>query len=203
MKRLLTISAIMLGTAAFAQTYPKYTNEAGGNTNTVKPAKKPKTEEVQAPKTDVPPGSYREIKIGNSSKSKFVAEEPSNRTTGDFQEIMERAVVQSKMKNYNAAISLYTQALNVANEEQAWRALVSRATTYEIMDKPDLNKAIKDLTDIIDTRKTPQKQLAYIYTCRGRMLQEKGDIAGGCADAKKARELGLPEALMAGLENCI
>jgi len=125
-----------------------------------------------------------------------------NKNSGDFQQLMERAVIQNKEHNFAAAISLYTQALNVANEDQAWRALVSRATTYTVMDKPNPDKAIADLTNIIDTRKTPQKQLAYIYTSRARLLYDKGDIEAACADVQKARELELPEALIVGVEAC-
>ncbi|MGQ2984652.1 hypothetical protein, partial [Flavobacterium sp.] len=117
MKRLLLSAALFVSITAFAQTYPKYTNEAG------------------TPKSTSKPPAARLKSDGTEMRSETVM--PS-RITGDFQEIMERAVIQNKEHNYAAAISLYTQALNVANEEQAWRALVSRATTYQTMDKPNL-----------------------------------------------------------------
>ncbi len=180
MKHLLLSAILFLSVTAFAQTYPKYTNEAGSKKTTSKPAAKLKSD-------------------GTEMKSETV--KPS-RTTGDFQELMNRAVEQSKEHNYAAAISLYTQALNVATEEQAWRALISRATTYIFMDKPNPDKALNDFNTIINTQKTPQKQLSYIYTHRARLLADKGDIEAACADIQKARELGLPENLIVGFDEC-
>ena len=191
MKRLLLLAAFMLSLAATAQTYPKYTNETGSSKPASKPAKAPKP--VKEPK---------EVKKKQADRMEMIMVEPADNNSGDFQQLMERAVIQNKEHNFAAAISLYTQALNVANEEQAWRALVSRATTYTVMDKPNPDKAIADLTNIIDTRKTPQKQLAYIYTSRARLLYDKGDTEAACADVQKARELGLPEALIVGVEGC-
>ncbi|MCW4468778.1 hypothetical protein OGH69_07385 [Flavobacterium sp. MFBS3-15] len=191
MKRLLLLAAFMLSLAATAQTYPKYTNETGSSKPASKPAKASKPEEKP-----------KDVKKKQAGRIEMVMVDAVDENSGDFQKLMNRAVEQSKVKNFNAAISLYTQALSVANEEQAWRALVSRATTYTVMDKPNPDKAIADLTNIIDTRKTPQKQLAYIYTSRARLLYDKGDTEAACADVQKARELGLPEALIVGVEGC-
>jgi len=191
MKRLLLIAAFSLSLAATAQTYPKYSEQTGSGKTTSKPAKA-----VQ------PLKEHKEVKKEQADRMEMIMVEPVNKNSGDFQQLMERAVIQNKEHNFAAAISLYTQALNVANEDQAWRALVSRATTYTVMDKPNPDKAIADLTNIIDTRKTPQKQLAYIYTSRARLLYDKGDIEAACADVQKARELELPEALIVGVEAC-
>ena len=179
MKHLLSFAILFAGISAGAQTYPKYNNQTGTTKNTSK------TETAKKPDVE---------------KAEEVQPVVATKRTGDFQEIMERAVIQSKAHNYVAAISLYTQALNVANEEQAWRALVSRATTYQTMDKPDLDKAIRDLTTIIDAQNAPQKKLAYIYSCRARLAQDKNDMAMACADVKKAREMGLPEDFLFGFD---
>lgn len=191
MKCLLLLAAFMLSLAASAQTYPKYSEQTGSGKTASKPAKAPKPEEKP-----------KEVKKKQAGRIEMVMVEHADENSGDFQKLMERAVVQSKEKNFNAAISLYTQALNIANEDEAWRALVSRSTTYIVMDNPNPDKAIRDLTDIIDTRKTPQKQLAYIYTSRARLLYDKGQIEAACADIQKARELELPEALIVGVEAC-
>ncbi|WP_294818678.1 hypothetical protein [uncultured Flavobacterium sp.] len=191
MKCLLLLATFTLSFVASAQTYPKYENEAGSGKSTIKPNK-----------ALTPAEKPKEIKKKQAGRIEMVMVEHATENSGDFQQLMERAVLQSKDKNFNAAISLYTQALNVATEEQAWRALVSRATTYTVMDKPNPDKAIADLTNIIDTRKTPQKQLAYIYTSRARLLYDKGEIEVACADVQKARELGLPENLIVGVEAC-
>jgi tetratricopeptide (TPR) repeat protein len=177
MRHLLSFTILFACISAGAQTYPKYNNQTGTSKNTSK------TETAKKPDVEKPVEAARVV---------------TTKKTGDFQEIMERAVIQSKAYNYKEAVALYTEAFEVSNEEQAWRALTSRATTYVMMKKTD--KAIEDYTTIINTGNAPQKKLAYIYSCRARLAQDKNDMAMACADVKKAREMGLPENFLFGFD---
>lgn len=178
MKHLLLFAILFAGVTTTAQTYPKYNNQTGNKT----PLKSETAKKEEAVKV------VEDVTVKGNSKPE-----------GDFQELMEKAVVQSKARRYEAAVSIYSKALEVSNEEQAWRALVSRATNYQMMGQSD--KAMADYTTIIDAQNAPEKNLAYIYSCRARLAQDKNDMAMACADVKKARELGLPEGAMQGI-NC-
>lgn len=176
MRLVVLILLVFAGISANAQTYPKYTGQKANETAVSKPT----------------PTNSATVE---SKKEKAVKKV---KPKGDFQELMERAVVQSQDGKYKKALDLYTQALNVSNEEQAWRALVSRATTYTMMGRKDM--AYKDLTQIIEKESIPDKQLANIYLSRARLLMEKGDKEAACSDVNKAREIGIPKVLEAGLE---
>ncbi|AWH85836.1 hypothetical protein HYN59_12295 [Flavobacterium album] len=179
MKHLLFFAILFTGIAASAQTYPKYSNQAGNS----KAASKPESAKKETA-----------VKVVEEAAAKG-----NRKPEGDFQELMEKAVVQSKARRYEAAVMIYSKALEVSNEEQAWRALISRATNYQMIGQFD--KAMADYTTIINAQNAPQKNLAYIYSCRARLAQEKNDMELACADVKKARELGLPEMAMQGI-NC-
>lgn len=114
MRLLLLITGLFLGMTAQAQTYAPYT----GN----------KANETVVSKSD---------SIRNKKPKPVVAEKAprkeKKKPKGDFQDLMNKAVEQSKEKEYTKALGFYTQALDVSTEETAWRALISRASVYIMM----------------------------------------------------------------------
>lgn len=182
MKRLLFLSLLFTGVGSFAQTYPKYSVQKKDTLikrNEAVPAvAKPLPEPEQA-----------------QAKTKI------KKRTGDFQALMEKGGVESVGKRYERAVEFYTQAYEVSTDETEWRALVSRATSYVMMQKWD--KAIEDYTTMIENDNLPnEKRLAYTYMSRARAAQEMKNMEMACKDINKARELGLPEMLISGLDEC-
>lgn len=179
MKLLLLMTGLFLGIAVQAQTYAPYTGNKANETVVSKPdsLKSKKSKPVVAEKASL---------------------KESKKPKGDFQDLMNKAVEQSKEKEYKKALGFYTQALEVSTDETAWRALVSRATVYSMM-KED-KKAIADLTTIIDSGNAPQKQLGTVYMSRARMHAANNNMDLACRDVAKAKELGLPDALTSGVE---
>jgi len=106
---------------------------------------------------------------------------------------MNRGGVFTVNKDYKRAAGMFTLALAASEPETAWRALLSRATSYDMLKMP--KEALRDLTTIINDygTTTPRKKLAYIYLMRSQLLAEKGDMELACTDVQKGRELGLPE----------
>lgn len=179
MKLLLFITVFLFAATAQAQTYAPYTGNKANETKVSKPAKA-KTEDVKP------------VSVEKSDK------EEDKKTADDFQDMMNKAVEQLHQKDYQMAESFYTRALGVSTEKTAWRALLSRATLYAIM--KDDQKAIADLTKAIETKGTPQKQLAIIYMTRARLLANNNKMDLACKDVAKARALGLTESLIADIE---
>lgn len=162
--------SLFLGVAMQAQTYAPYTGNKASQTAVSKPAAaKNKTKPVVAEKA---PAKEEEKPLA------------------DFQDLMNKAVEQLHQKEYQKAESFYTEALGVSTEKTAWRALLSRATLYAIM--MDDEKAVADLTKAIETKGTPQKQLAIIYVTRARLEANHKKMDLACADVAKAKALGLP-----------
>lgn len=172
MKLLLLIYAIVLGTAAQAQTYAPYSGNKANGTAVSKSASV----------------KNKESKPAVVQKAVLKEEENSN---GDFQDLMNKAVEQLHQKEYQKAEDFYTQALGVSTKKTAWRALLSRATLYSIM--KDDEKATADLTSAIESGDTPQKQLAIIYITRARILANNKNMDLACKDVAKAKALGLPQ----------
>lgn len=172
MKLLLLISAIVLGTAAQAQTYAPYTGNKANETAVSKPGSE----------------KNKKSKVTVAEKTSLKEDE---KPKGDFQDLMNKAVEQLHQKDYQKAEGFYTQALEVSTPETAWRALMSRATLYAIME--DDKKAIADLTSAIESGDTPQKQLAIIYISRARLLANNKNMDLACKDVAKAKALGLPQ----------
>jgi tetratricopeptide (TPR) repeat protein len=172
MKLLLVMTGLFLGIAVQAQTYAPYSGNKANGTAVSKPdsLKSKKSKPVVAEKA-----TMKESKMPK----------------GDFQDLMNKAVEQLHQKDYQRSEDFYTQALEVSTKQNAWRALMSRATLYAIM--KDDQKAIADFTTAIESGDTPQKQLAIIYVSRARLLanNKKNDLA--CQDIAKAKALGLPE----------
>jgi tetratricopeptide (TPR) repeat protein len=179
MKLLLFITVFLVVTLAQAQTYAPYTGNKANETKVSKPAKA-KTEDVKPVSVERP------------------HKEEDKKTADDFQDMMNKAVEQLHQKDYQMAESFYTRALGASTEKTAWRALLSRATLYAIM--KDDQKAIADLTKAIETKGTPQKQLAIIYMTRARLLANNNKMDLACKDVAKARTLGLTESLIADIE---
>lgn len=195
MKKIFTTAALCMGVAALAQTYPKYNNPGGGSTTPQTPKTEAPAPKPQEPKVQLAAPEPAIVKKQSTEKMEFVAIEANK--TGNFQELMEKAVVQSKEGRFKKAIDFYTQALNISTPEQAWRALVSRATTYVLMKQPE--KAMKDYTTVIESQNIPVNKLAYIYSCRARLAQDNNDMAMACADMQKAKDLGLSDKLTSGV----
>lgn len=165
--------SLFLGVAMQAQTYAPYTGNKASQTPVSKPAPaKNKTKPVVAEK---------------------VPAKEEEKPSADFQDLMNKAVEQLHQKEYQKALGFYTQALGVSTEKTAWRALLSRATLYAIM--MDDEKAVADLTKAIETKGTPQKQLAIIYVTRARLEANHKKMDLACADLAKAKALGLPDAM--------
>ncbi|RYF97903.1 MAG: hypothetical protein EOO07_38935 [Chitinophagaceae bacterium] len=180
--KLLLLSILFISLSASAQTYPKYTgNKAVKDTF----AGKPKA----APKAKVKTEAEKPLVLNIPKESKI--------TSGNFQDFMNRGVEQFKSGKHTEAVKLYTKALSVATEEQAWRALISRASVYSQMKKYDLS--LKDCTTIIDNNNIPEKQLGTTYMARARYAQELNDMQLACSDVKKAKEMGLPPSLTQGI----
>lgn len=174
MKQLL-FSIAFISFAAGAQTYPKYTTQK-------KDTLIRKAETVAMP-------------LPEKSIAKAKTKSLPNKLTGNFQELMNKGGEQSVNQNYEKAIGFFTQALAVSTEDTAWRALVSRATSYLMLKKFD--KAIADYTTMIDNNNfLDQKKLASVYMSRARAAAELKNMELACSDAQKARELGLPEMLI-------
>lgn len=175
MRLLLLSSILFLSFSAKAQTYAKYTGNAANKTSRDTVRAKP----VAAPEKPV---------------AEITPVKTTEKPRGNFQDLMNKAVEQFKGKNYNGAVSLYTQALDVSMPEEAWRALTSRATLYAQMNRKD--KAIEDYTKIIETNIIPEKKLAYTYLLRARMEAETNKTDLACNDLKIAKEMGVPEMLL-------
>ena len=180
--KLLLLPILLLSLSVTAQTYPKYT----GN-KTVKDTSAPKPK--AAAKTKATTEAEKPLVINMPKESKI--------TSGNFQDFMNRGVEQFKSGKYIEAVKLYTKALSVATEEQAWRALISRASVYSQMKKYDLS--LKDCTTIIDNNNIPEKQLATTYMARARYAQELKDMELACSDVAKAKEMGLTPSLTQGI----
>ncbi|PZR19165.1 MAG: hypothetical protein DI539_14905 [Flavobacterium psychrophilum] len=178
MKSLLLIAFFVLGSVAQAQTYAPYTGNKANETKVSKPLK-------NKAETATP-----ELAEKNQN-------EKSKKPTGDFQDLMNKAVEKLNQRDYRKAESFYTQALDVSTEQTAWRALLSRATLYGMMN--DDEKAVADLTAAIESGNTPEKQLAMIYMQRARIEANNKNLDLACADVAKAKELGLPDALTQGV----
>lgn len=180
MKLLLFITAFLFVITAEAQTYAPYTgNKANG-------------------KTVSKPDPAQAEKMKPAVAEKAPVKEDIKPTGDDFQDMMNKAVEQLHQKDYQLAESFYTRALNVSTEKTAWRALLSRATLYAIM--KDDKRAITDLTKAIETKGTPQKQLAVIYMTRARILANNNKMDLACEDVAKAKALGLSESLIADID---
>lgn len=179
MKLLLSISFLFLSVAIQAQTYAPYTGNKANDTKVSKPVKN---------------------KDENSKPviAEKIQKEELTKPTGDFQDLMNKAVEKLNQKDYRKAESFYTQALDISTEETAWRALRSRATLYGIM--KDDKKAIADLTTAIDSGNTPEKQLAMMYMERARIEANNKNLDMACNDVAKAKALGLPDILTQGVE---
>lgn len=172
MKLLLLITAIGLGTAVQAQTYAPYSGNKANGTVVSKPGSE----------------KDKKSKVTVAEKTSLKDDE---KPKGNFQDFMNKAVEQLHQKDYQKAQGFYTQALEVSTKETAWRALLSRATLYAIME--DDEKAIADLTSAIESGDTPQKQLAIIYVSRARILANNKNMDLACKDVAKAKALGLPQ----------
>lgn len=179
MKLLLSISVLFLSIILQAQTYAPYTGNKANETKVSKPVK-----------TD--PAAAKSEFADTASKKE------TQKPTGNFQDLMNKAVEQFNQKDYRKAESFYTQALDVSTEETAWRALLSRATLYGIM--KDDKKAVADLTTAIDSGNTPEKQLAMMYMQRARIEAKNKNMDYACNDVAKAKALGLPDVLTQGVE---
>ena len=173
MKHLLLASVLLLGLSAQAQTYPKYTGQKANETK----VSKPRIADSKPESTDA------------ATVSQKLAEKPK----ADFQDLMNRGGVFTVDKDYKRAVGMFTLALAASEPDTAWRALLSRATSYDMLKMP--KEALTDLTTIINdyAATTPEKKLAYIYLMRSRILAEKGDMDLACNDVQKGKELGLPE----------
>jgi tetratricopeptide (TPR) repeat protein len=170
----LPLCIALISFAAGAQTYPKYTTQK-------KDTLIRKAETVATP-----------IPEKSSDKDKV---KPEPGATGNFQELMNKGGVQSVNQNHEQAINFFTQALAVSTQDTAWRALVSRATSYLMLKRFD--KAVADYTTMINNNNFPdQKKLATTYMSRARAAAELKNMELACSDVQKARELGLPEVLI-------
>lgn len=182
MKRLLLLSMLFTGIGVFAQTYPKY---------------KVQKKDTLVKKTEAAPAVSKQLPEPEQAPAKAKIK----KRTGDFQALMEKGAIESKSEKYDKAADLYTQAFEVSTDETEWRALVSRATAYVMMQKWD--KAIADYTTMIQNDNLPdQKKLAYTYFSRARAAQEMKNMELACNDVNKARELGLPEMFITGFDDC-
>lgn len=171
MKSLLFTVVLLLGMTLQAQTYAPYTGNKANGTTVSKP---------DATKNKTPKPAVTEKTPAKEDK----------KTGADFQDLMNKAVEQLHQKDYQQSESFYTQALDVSTEKTAWRALLSRATLYAIM--KDDEKAVADLTTAIETKGTPQKQLAVIYVTRAKIRANHKNMDLACADLAKAKSLGAP-----------
>ena len=179
MKFLLLITSLFLGVAMQAQTYAPYTGNKANATAASKTA--------AAKSTKPKPVAAEKAPVKETEKS-----------DDDFQTLMNKAVEQLHQKDYQMAESFYTQALGVSTKKTAWRALLSRATLYSIIKDDD--KALADLTKAIETKGTPEKQLAIIYVSRARLHANHKNMELACADVAKAKAIGLPDALTVDFE---
>ncbi|MHA3788806.1 tetratricopeptide repeat protein [Flavobacterium hauense] len=176
----LLITAFLFSITGHAQTYAPYTGNKANATTVSKPA--------AAKSTKPKPLTAEKAPVKETEKSK----------EDDFQTLMNKAVEQLHQKDYQMAESFYTQALGVSTKKTAWRALLSRATLYSIIKDDD--KALADLTKAIETKGTPEKQLAIIYVSRARLHANHKNMDLACADVAKAKAIGLPDALTVDFE---
>lgn len=179
MRLLLLSSILFLSFSANAQTYAKYSGNAANKTSRDTVRDKP-VAVPQKPVAEITPAKAPEQPRGN------------------FQDLMNKSLEQTKVRNFNGAVDLYTQALDVSTPEEAWRALTSRATVYVQMNKKDM--AIADYTKIIETNIIPEKKLAYTYLLRARMEAETNKTDLACSDLKIAKEMGVPAVLLFDLK---
>jgi tetratricopeptide (TPR) repeat protein len=178
--RLLLFALLFCTISVNAQTYPKYSTQKKDTLI------KPRNTEKSSLRMQMAPAAPQKASAIKKHE-------------GDFQKLMEKALVQLQEKKYQKAVDFYTEALGVSTEENVWRALVSRATTYLMMN--NFEKAIADYTTMINDNHLPdQKKLAYTYMSRARAAFEMKNMELACNDLKKAKELGLPEILATGVD---
>lgn len=178
MKRRILLLLLLLSAGAYSQEYAKYRNSKS---------------DIQAAKSPKNSNNIKKESVKEAQTVEAVAEPVPSKRKGDFQATMDRALVQSKAGNYKRAAEIYTEAQGIGTEDQIWRAVVSRASTYSRME--EYAKAYADYTWMIEDKLTPKKKKAYAYYMRAVVASKTkttDDDAQACDDLKKAKETGFP-----------
>ena len=107
----------------------------------------------------------------------------------DFEALMQKAIAFFEEQKNEEAIKIFTNALALSNEENAYRALFGRGTTY--FRQKEFDKAYADYTTIINSKKLPHDNArGHVYNMRALINNMLGNSKEACSDYKLARELG-------------
>lgn len=166
--RLILTLFIFLSFNAYSQEYAK---------NPVKRTKK-------APETSTP--------IPKKEVTDATVKNPVTTTTvneADFEALMKKGIALSQEEKNEEAIKIFTQALALSNEENAYRALFGRGSIY--FREKEYSKARADYTTLINDTKLPHDNAkGNAYNMRSLANKLLGNDKEACADHKMARELG-------------
>ena len=151
---------LLAGGTIYAQDYPKYkTKKAEGTV-------------VAEPKEE-------------TNKSEVV---PANTNDADFAALMEKGMGLGREKKYAEAAEIYTQAIPLSNEENAYWPYFQRGLSYYVNHEPE--KALADYNAAL-TKKMPSENIrGNIHMFRAFVHNMLGHKKEACADYKIARELG-------------